>query len=114
MKFLTCALLVIRNTERNGSVFQRAYGKEMTVKGVFFQSVSDGFIIAGTANDTTYNTKGYYIFKVDKSGNKIWEKQYSDAFSAYTYGLTVLDNGNIAIIGTHAGIVYSALAEVLL
>ncbi|MBP9789412.1 MAG: T9SS type A sorting domain-containing protein [Bacteroidia bacterium] len=94
--------------------FQRAYGERNDREGVFFQSVSDGFIIAGTANDTTYNTKGYYIFKVDKSGNKIWEKQYSDAFSAYTYGLTVLDNGNIAIIGTHAGIVYSALAEVLL
>ncbi len=94
--------------------FEKAYGDSNDRDGVFFQSVSDGYIIAGTANDSTYNTKGYYIFKVDKSGQKIWEKQYSDAFSAYTYGMTVLENGNIAIIGTHAGIIYSALAEVLL
>lgn len=94
--------------------FQKAYGDHTDREGVFFESVPDGYIIAGTANDSTYNTKGYYIFKVDKRGNKIWEKQYSDAFSAYTYGMTVLANGNIALIGTHAGILYSALAEVVL
>lgn len=94
--------------------FQRAYGDRIDREGVFFCSVSDGYIIAGTALDSTYNTRGYYIFKVDKHGNIVWQKQYADAFSAYTYGLTVLGNGNIAVIGTHAGITYSALAEVLL
>jgi len=94
--------------------YEKAYGERNDREGVYFQSVSNGYIIAGTALDTTYNTRGYYILKIDKRGQKVWEKQYSDAFSAYTYGLTVLDNGNIAIVGTHAGIFYTALAEVLL
>lgn len=84
--------------------YEKAYGERNDREGVYFQSVSNGYIIAGTALDTTYNTRGYYILKIDKRGQKVWEKQYSDAFSAYTYGLTVLDNGNIAIVGTHAGI----------
>lgn len=112
--FVILLLLFSRGNNSYAQFFQKAYGERNDREGVYFQSVSNGYIIAGTALDTTYNTRGYYILKIDKSGQKVWERQYSDAFSAYAYGLAVLDNGNIAIVGTHAGIFYTALAEVLL
>ncbi|MFZ7116206.1 MAG: hypothetical protein ACO1G9_12560 [Bacteroidota bacterium] len=117
LKKLIFILFLILSGNRQFShaqFFQKAYGERNDREGVYFQSVADGYIIAGTALDTTYNTRGYYILKLDKNGQKVWERQYSDAFSAYTYGLAVLDNGNIAIVGTHAGIFYTALAEVVM
>lgn len=115
-KLLFVILLLLFNGSNNSNAqfFQKAYGEQNDREGVYFQSVSNGYIIAGTALDTTYNTRGYYIVKIDKTGQKVWERHYSDAFSAYAYGLAVLDNGNIAVVGTHAGIFYTALAEVLL
>lgn len=112
--FFLFIVLLSHSQYSSAQFFEKAYGERQDREGVFFQAVSDGYIIAGTALDTLYNTRGYYVFKIDKSGNKLWEKLYADAFSAYTYGLTVLANGNIAIVGTHAGIIYTALAEVLL
>ena len=48
--------------------YEKAYGERNDREGVYFQSVSNGYIIAGTALDTTYNTRGYYILKIDKRG----------------------------------------------
>ncbi len=94
--------------------FAKAYGEKPDHEAVFFKPVDDGFVIVGSAIDSTYHTRGYYILKLNKNGIKQWEKSYSDAFSFYTNGVTILSNGNIAIIGTHAGILYSALAEVVI
>jgi hypothetical protein len=94
--------------------FTHAYGERNDRDAVFFKPVADGFVIVGSAIDSTYHTRGYYVLKVDRSGKKCWDRTISDAFSAYTNGLAVLPNGNIAILGTHAGIIYSALAEVII
>ncbi len=94
--------------------FEKAYGEKPDREVVFFKTVNDGFVIVGSAIDSTYHSRGYYILKLNKNGKKQWEKSYSDAFSFYTNGVSILSNGNIAIVGTHAGTLYSALAEVII
>ena len=94
--------------------FTHTFGESPDREAVYFKSVSNGYIIVGSSIDSTFHTRGYYILKLDRQGKKVWEKSYPDAFSVYTNGVAVLSNGNIAILGTHAGILYSALAEVVL
>ncbi|MBL0102896.1 MAG: T9SS type A sorting domain-containing protein [Bacteroidetes bacterium] len=94
--------------------FEHYLGSRSDQTAVFFQRTTDGYVIVGSSIDSTYNSRGYYILKTDLNGNKLWDKNYSDAFSSYAAGMCILSNGNIAIIGTHASVIYSALAEVVL
>ncbi len=94
--------------------FEHYLGTKSDQSAVYFQQTNDGYVIVGSSIDSLYHTRGYYILKTDLLGNKIWDRNYSDAFSSYAAGMTILANGNIAIIGTHASINYSALAEVVL
>lgn len=94
--------------------FEHYLGNRPDQSAVYFKSVPDGYVIVGSSIDSVYHTRGYYILKTDLDGKKVWDRNYSDAFSSYAAGMTVLSNGNIAIVGTHASIFYSALAEVLL
>jgi hypothetical protein len=54
-----------------------------------------GFIIAGSANDVVTSITQTYILKLDASGNKVWEKYYSNPNSTYSpgYAVAALANG---------------------
>ncbi len=60
------------------------------------ESAADGgFIIAGSANDVVTSITQTYILKLDASGNKVWEKFYTNPNSTYSpgYAVTALANG---------------------
>ncbi len=96
-----------------GGYFEKVYGHDAGTSGSFFARTSDhGLIILGDALDSVPHS-GYYLLKVDSDGIVQWEKKIIDAFDAFSYSITTLNDGRIVLLGTHTGVVYQIVAEVM-
>ncbi len=74
----------------------KTYGEKWYGEANALQVLNDGsMIIAGDANDDVY------VFKIDKDGNKIWEKAFGGFKDDWANDLQVLDDGSIVIAGVN-------------
>lgn len=112
--FLTISLVLFTCATIKGQYFEKVYGKDPNISGVLFALTSDhGIVILGNAVDSVFHTNGYYIFKADSNGTVVWQKKIIDAFNAYSYSITTLKDDKIVVLGTHTGVLYPIVAEVL-
>lgn len=96
------------------SGFERVYGGSNQASGVVIRPTADrGFVVAGTSKDPFYGTFGYYLLKIDSTGQVEWTQNYGDAFDAFSSSIVTTYDGGYAVVGTHIGVFYDGVAEVL-
>lgn len=59
-----------------------------------------GFIIVGNVGNSGYSNTEPYMLKIDKDGNKIWDRTITSAGSSILYYGTDLIDGGYAFVGT--------------
>lgn len=102
--------IALTKLDKNGNIkFAYLYGdghNEFVNNMVFFDNTY--LIVCGDQTDTlTGNTNGF-IMKTDTAGNLIWFKSYGNGISNEDfYGLTLLQNGDIAVTGFVTGAIGS-------
>jgi hypothetical protein len=111
-----CLLLITLlffKSEVQAGYFEKVYGNDSSNTGVYFATTADhGLIVLGNSTDSVL-TSGYYLFKIDSNGNVVWEKKYIDEFDAFALSLETLNDGKIVLLGTHTGVVYQIVAEIM-
>ena len=52
------------------------YGSRENEEGFGIVEVADGYVIAGSTNDTKSYNSDVYLLKISKTGQKVWERKY--------------------------------------
>ncbi len=91
----------------DGSIdWQRCLGGASVEYGHDVAETADGYLIFGSSGSLECSlpaNKGgmdFYLVKLDKSGNLIWEKRYGGGLHEYGSAMTVDATGNIFMVGT--------------
>lgn len=111
--FLVCFLIGYDLQALPG--FERVYGGLNQETANYIQPTKDhGYILVGTGMDPIFGTHSYYVLKLDSTGNEEWSKILGDPLDAFGYAIVQTYDGNFALVGSHVGIFYDGIAEVLL
>ncbi|HNP50044.1 MAG TPA: hypothetical protein PKL85_14460, partial [Bacteroidia bacterium] len=111
--FLVCFLIGYDLQALPG--FERVYGGLNQETANYIQPTKDhGYILVGTAMDPIFGTHSYYVLKLDSTGKEEWSKILGDPLDAFGYAIVQTYDGNFALVGSHIGIFYDGIAEVLL
>jgi hypothetical protein len=81
-------------------IWSKTYGKDKNEEGYYILSIEDeGCIVLGYTNSYSTKSQDILVMKIDKDGNKEWEKNYGG--HGYEYGKAIIkvDDGYI-IVGT--------------
>lgn len=112
--FIAFSLAIFNCSTIKAEYFEKIYGNDINTNGVFFALTSDhGVVVLGNAVDSLSKIKGYYILKIDSNGLIVWQKKIIDNYNAFGNSITALKDGKIVILGTHTGVLYPIVAEVL-
>ena len=79
--------------------FVKFYGETSVTKGVDVKQLPDGGYIAIGTTLTPANDSDIYLIKVDKFGNKVWDKNIGTSNNETANSLVLLDDGNVIIQG---------------
>lgn len=94
--------------------FEHVFGGTLNEEASLVRPTFDhGYIIVGTRDDTTHNTRAYYVLKLDSLGNEEWSKSYGDAFNQRGSSIIQTRDSGYAFIGSHEASLYNAVAEVV-
>ena len=95
-----CDVWLIKANALGEEVWSRTYGGTAYDKGTDVVPTADGgyFVVGHTSS---YGAGNYDVFliKVDRQGNKLWQKVYGDFFNDYAYSISEARNGNFLIKG---------------
>lgn len=73
------------------------------VYGTFLTSVQQlndgGFICSGVRWDREHIQTDFFILRIDRDGNKIWEKTYGGSKNDFGQSITIADDGQFVIAG---------------
>lgn len=94
--------------------FERTYGGTSAETASYIKPTPDhGYILVGTAWDPFYQNTAYYVLKLDSNGNEMWSRIFSDPLSAYGNAIVPTYDGGYAFVGSHNGIFYDGVAEIV-
>jgi len=68
----------------------RTYGEEKNNLAYSFQTVPDGYILAGTSFNESYDI---LLIKIDKDGNEIWRKTFGTPENDLAFSIHIIDGG---------------------
>jgi len=68
---------IIKLNENGDKVWEKTFGGKNNDWGLSIQQTNDsGYIVAGVTESFGFGGKDVYIIKLNKNGNKAWEKTY--------------------------------------
>ncbi len=79
--------------------WQKSYGSTNDDKLFALKSVSDGFVVAGTYNSSCLTCSAIWIFKIDKNGDFVWQKQFGSTNDSGAFSLDISQSGDILVAG---------------
>ncbi len=100
--FLLIVTLPSFSLERGELIWEKVYGGPKGEKGYGIVLAINGYIVVGETLSFGSGGKDIYILKIDKKGNKIWEKTFGGPKDDYAYSIIKGKNGYIIIGGTRS------------
>ncbi|GEM_PF-5583447 len=79
--------------------WQKSYGSTNDDKLFAMKPLSDGFIIAGSYNASCPTCSAIWVFKIDKNGDFVWQKQVGGNNDSGAYNLDISVLGEVLIAG---------------
>jgi hypothetical protein len=86
--------------EKNSSLWQKTYGgKDYDVVYSIVKTDDNGYLIAGSTESFGNGERDVYLIKIDKNGNKLWQKTYSGKGYAEVRAIVKTDDGGYLLVG---------------
>ena len=79
--------------------WQKTYGSVNDDRLFALKSVSDGFVAAGTYNASCVTCSAIWVFKIDRNGDFVWQKQFGSNNDSGAFNLDISPSGDILISG---------------
>ena len=95
MRFFFLSFIVLAALDATAQSFDRTHGGEGFDRGMHIFSLNNGWIVCGYSSSFG-NGNQVYLIKLDKLGNKQWEKNYGGA--GFEMGWTIKNAGNGAFM----------------
>ncbi|MCD6220092.1 PQQ-binding-like beta-propeller repeat protein, partial [Candidatus Calescamantes bacterium] len=93
-------IYVIKIDKDGNKIWEKTFGGRGIDLVNALQTLPDGnIIIAGVSESYGAGYSDIYVIKIDKDGNKIWEKTFGESKDDEANALQVLPDGNIIIAG---------------
>lgn len=97
--------LLTKVDELGNLIWNKEYGGSQNEWPVTILETNDGYILVGSSesNDMMVTSNNgeidFWILKIDKSGNKLWDKSYGGLGSEVAASSIITNDGNILVIG---------------
>ncbi len=91
---------VVRLDQNGKILWSKTYGGKHAEKARAIVPVSDGYIVAGGTETYGKGDSDFYMIKIDRHGNKKWERTYGGKKYDMLEGLCVTRSGEIVAVGT--------------
>ena len=87
-------------TDANGiEQWSNTYGTSGNDNGTGIVETTDGYLVTGSAFNSSTNSADLYVLKIDFAGNKIWENFYGTPNFDEGRNIVAMNDGNFAIVG---------------
>ena len=91
---------IIKLDEDGDKVWERTYGGNSEDKAYSIQQTRDGgYIVAGSTGSFGAGANDFYIIKLDKNGNKEWERTYGGKYNDKAYSIQQTKDGGYIVAG---------------
>lgn len=84
--------------EKKELILEKVYGGPKSEKGYGIARAINGYIVVGETLSFGEGGKDVYILKIDRKGNKIWEKTFGGSKDDYAYSI-IKDKDEYLIVG---------------
>ncbi len=91
--------MCIRTNSVGNITWEKTYQGDKTAYGSQIELTDDGFIIVGASSSSGYREAKFYLLRIDKNGEKLWEKKYSEEFRGEAKNICQTSDGNFIITG---------------
>ncbi|MFT6717010.1 MAG: gliding motility-associated-like protein [Saprospiraceae bacterium] len=98
---------VVHADSSGAIIWSGTYGGDSTELFSQIVEVQDGYVLVGSSvsvpsGNKTSGTRGgydYWVVKIDKDGNKLWDRNYGGSENDYLLSAHALNNGNVLLGG---------------
>jgi hypothetical protein len=80
-------------------IWQKTYGGDSIAYGNSVELTDDGFIIAGATSSFGYKKAVLYLLRIDRNGQKIWEKKYCEELRGEAKDIIRTSEGSFIVTG---------------
>ena len=93
-------IYLLKIDKYGNKVWEKTYGGRGDDRAYDITPTKDGgFIVAGWTNSFGNGKKDIYLLKIDKYGNKVWEKTYGGRGDDRAYDITPTKDGGFIVAG---------------
>ncbi len=92
---------VVKLTPQGDMVWQKAYGgDELDHANAVCATKDGGVMVAGSTESYGKGYQDIFLLKLDKNGNKVWQKTYGSKKDDIAYAITPSSDGNFILAGS--------------
>ena len=92
-------VILIKTDKEGNKDWKKKYGGKEYDNGVGIIKVGDGYVIAGTTRSQGEGKTDGWVFKIDETGDIIWERTYGGEDYDYYKALKATSDGGFVILG---------------
>ncbi len=86
-------ILLTANYANGNEIWSKRYGGNGYDKASSILALKDGYLIIGSTSSYGEGNYDFYVIKVDKKGNKVWQNTYGNFDNDYAYSAEKVDKG---------------------
>jgi len=91
---------VIKLDKQGNKVWDKTYGgSDRDIVSSFIQTTDDGYAVAGSTESKGAGNQDFWVIKLDKQGNKVWDKTYGGNGNDVANSLIQTTDGGYAVAG---------------
>jgi len=92
--------IIINNLYALSKIWEKTYGgNKSDIAFAITPTEDDGFIVSGFTYSFGNGGSDVYLIKIDKNGNKIWQRTYGGSKNDIAYAITPTKDGNFIVAG---------------
>ncbi len=91
---------IVKLTGNGNKLWEKVFGGKNDDAVVSVrQTVDGGYILAGRTNSFGAGNQDFYVLRLDKDGNKVWERTYGGSDSDIAYDVLQVQDGAYIVVG---------------